>query len=295
MMETDLNLELVHKGKVRDIYALDNDRLLLVTTDRASAFDVVMPNGIPHKGEVLTRISEFWFERTSKVVPNAFIAVVDSSNAAALGVECGSEYHHRSMVMHRAEVLKVEAVVRGYIAGSAWSEYQHTGSSCGNTLPEHLLKGSELVEPIFTPTTKAEPPEHDAPLTIQQTIEFLGEEMANAVQLRSLALYRYGAEHAARQGILVADTKFEFGILNGEVTLIDEVLTPDSSRFWPAKSYLPGVDQPSFDKQPLRDYLEGLNWDKKAPGPSLPNKIVDEMSIRYQEVYQLLTGKTLPR
>lgn len=197
--------------------------------------------------------------------------------------------------MHRAEVLKVEAVVRGYIAGSAWSEYQRTGTICGNTLPEHLLKGSQLVEPIFTPTTKAEPPEHDAPLTIQETIELIGEEIANAVKLRSLALYRYGAEHAAQHGILVADTKFEFGILNEEVTLIDEVLTPDSSRFWPAEKYLPGVDQPSFDKQPLRDYLDGLDWDKQSPGPTLPNEIIDQMSIRYQEVYQLLTGRTLTR
>jgi phosphoribosylaminoimidazole-succinocarboxamide synthase len=294
MMETDLDLEVLHRAKVRDIYALGDDRLLLVATDRVSAFDVVLPNGVPRKGEVLTRTSEFWFSRTSEVVPNAFIAVLDASNAAEFGVDCGPEYYGRSMVMHRAEVLKVEAVVRGYIAGSGWAEYQQSGTVCGNELPAGLLKASQLLEPIFTPSTKADPPEHDAPMTYEETEALLGPEVANTIKLRALALYRYGAHHAAQQGILVADTKFEFGMVNGEVTLIDEVMTPDSSRFWPADKYFPGVDQPSFDKQPLRDYLDGLDWDKTAPGPVLPDAIVDATSVRYLEAYRLITGADLP-
>ena len=294
MLKTSLDLERLQSAKVRDLYALDDDRLLLVATDRVSAFDVVMPNGIPRKGEVLTRMSEFWFNRTSEVVPNAFVAVLDASNAAEFGVDCGPEYFGRSIVMRRAEVLKVEAVVRGYLAGSGWAEYERSGSVCGNPLPEGLLKASQLLEPIFTPSTKAEPPEHDAPISYEETEALLGEEVANAVRLRALALYRYGAHHAAQRGILVADTKFEFGMLNGEVTLIDEILTPDSSRFWPADRYLPGVDQPSFDKQPLRDYLDGLDWDKQSPGPELPAEVVEATSARYLEAYRLITGQGLP-
>lgn len=294
MLETSLDLERLHSGKVRDLYALGDDRLLLVASDRISAFDVVLPNGIPRKGEVLTRMSEFWFNRTTEVVPNAFIAVLDASNAAELGVDCGPEYYGRSMVMHRAEALKVEAVVRGYIAGSGWAEYQKTGSVCGLPLPEGLLKSSQLLEAIFTPSTKPEPPEHDAPMTYEEVEALLGEEVANAIRLRALALYRYGSHHAAQRGILLADTKFEFGMVDGEVTLIDEVMTPDSSRFWPADKYLPGVDQPSFDKQPLRDYLDGLDWDKQAPGPVLPDEVVDATSARYLEAFRLITGADLP-
>jgi phosphoribosylaminoimidazole-succinocarboxamide synthase len=293
-METSLELPLIHRAKVRDIYALGDDRLLLVATDRVSAFDVVMPNGVPRKGEVLTRLSEFWFQRTTEVVPNAFVAVLDASNADELGVQCGPEYYGRSMVMRRAEVLKVEAVVRGYIAGSGWSEYQQAGSVCGVPLPAGLLKSSQLLEPIFTPSKKADPPEHDAPMTYEEVEALLGEEVANAVRLRALALYRYGSHHAAQRGILLADTKFEFGMVDGEVTLIDEVMTPDSSRFWPADKYLPGVDQPSFDKQPLRDYLDGLDWAKQPPAPVLPDEIVDATSARYLEAYRLITGAELP-
>jgi phosphoribosylaminoimidazole-succinocarboxamide synthase len=295
MLDTKLpGLERVHRGKVRDIYALPGDRLLLVATDRVSAFDVVLPTGIPRKGEVLTRLSAFWYGKTSEVVPNAFVAVLEGHNAAELGVDCGPEYYGRSMVMRRAEVLKVEAVVRGYLAGSGWAEYQRTGHVCGVPLPAGLLKSSQLIEPIFTPSTKAEPPEHDAPTTFPEVEALLGEDVANAVKLRSLALYRYGAHHAAQRGVLVADTKFEFGLIDGEVTLIDEVLTPDSSRFWPADKYMPGVDQPSFDKQPLRDYLDGLDWDKTAPGPALPNEIVDATSARYLEAYRRITDSDLP-
>jgi len=295
MLETNLPaLERLHQGKVRDIYALPDDRLLLVATDRVSAFDVVLPTGVPRKGELLTRLSAFWFERTSEVVPNAFIAVLDADNAADLGIDCGPEYYGRSMVMRRAEVLQVEAIVRGYITGSGWAEYQQTGSVCGNPLPAGLLKSMQLLEPIFTPSSKAEPPEHDAPITYEEVEALLGPEQANAVRLRALAMYRYGSHHAAQRGILVADTKFEFGIIDGEVTLIDEVMTPDSSRFWPAAKYFPGKDQPSFDKQPLRDYLDNLDWNKQAPGPELPDEVVEAMSARYLEAYRLITDSELP-
>lgn len=294
LMKTAIpGLTQLHSGKVRDIYELPGERLLLVASDRASAFDVVLPTGIPRKGEVLTRLSAYWFERTRAVVPNAFVAVIDAANAREFGIE-DPAYFGRSMVMRRADVLKVEAVVRGYITGSGWSEYQQTGQVCGNPLPEGLVKSQQLLEPIFTPTSKAEPPEHDAPMTYEQVEALLGPEVANAVKLRSLALYRYGASVAAERGILIADTKFEFGILDGEVTLIDEVLTPDSSRFWPADTYRPGQDQPSFDKQPLRDWLEGLDWNKQAPGPELPTDIVTETSERYVEAYRRITGSPLP-
>jgi phosphoribosylaminoimidazole-succinocarboxamide synthase len=295
MMEADLpELERLHRAKVRDIFALPDDRLLVVATDRISAFDVVLPAGVPRKGEVLTRLSAFWFERTAEVVPNAFVAVLDADNASELGVECGPEYYGRSMVMRRAEVLKVEAVVRGYITGSGWAEYEKTGSVCGIPLPAGMLKSQQLLEPIFTPSTKPEPPEHDAPMTYEEVEALLGAETANAVKLRALALYRYGSHHAAQRGVLVADTKFEFGMVDGEVTLIDEVLTPDSSRFWPADKYFPGKDQPSFDKQPLRDYLDSLDWDKQAPGPELPDEVVEATSARYLEAYRLITDSELP-
>ena len=295
MIDTELpGLERLHRGKVRDIYALPDERLLLVATDRASAFDVVLPTGVPRKGEVLTRISAFWFGRTSEVVPNAFVAVLAGDNAAGLGIDCGPEYYGRSMVMRRADVLKVEAVVRGYVSGSGWTEYQQTGSVCGISLPQGLLKSQQLLEPIFTPSTKAEPPEHDAPMTYEEVEALLGPENANAVKLRALAMYRYGSHHAAQRGILVADTKFEFGIVDGEVTLIDEVMTPDSSRFWPADKYFPGKDQPSFDKQPLRDYLDNLEWNKQTPGPELPDEVVEAMSVRYLDAYRLITDSELP-
>jgi phosphoribosylaminoimidazole-succinocarboxamide synthase len=286
-------LKQLHSGKVRDIYELPGDLLLLVATDRASAFDVVLPTGVPRKGEVLTRLSAFWYERTREVVPNAFVAVLDAANAKEFGVE-DPTYFGRSMVMRRADVLKVECVVRGYITGSGWSEYQQSGSVCGISLPEGLRKSDQLLEPIFTPTTKAEPPEHDAPMNYAEVEALLGEQTANAVKLRSLALYRYGATIARERGILIADTKFEFGMLDGEVTLIDEVLTPDSSRFWPADRFQPGQEQPSFDKQPLRDWLDRLDWNKQPPGPELPPDVVAATTERYVDAYRLLTGAPLP-
>ena len=288
-----LALPLTHSGKVRDMYELPGDRLLMVATDRVSAFDVVLPTGIERKGEVLTRISAFWFARTAEVVPNHMIAVVDAGNAAELGLDIDASFFGRSMVVRRAEPLKVEAVVRGYITGSGWTEYRRSGTVCGIALPEGLQQCERLAGPIFTPTTKAEPPEHDEPMTYEQVEQLVGAGAANAIKLRALALYRYAAEHAAERGVIIADTKFEFGMLDGEVTLIDELLTPDSSRFWPADRYEPGRDQPSFDKQPLRDWLAASGWDKTSPAPELPPEVAREMSERYMEAYQRLTGEPL--
>lgn len=293
IMTTDLGLPRLHSGKVRDIYELPDGHLLLVATDRASAFDVVLPTPVPRKGEVLTRLSAYWYERTADVVPNAFIAVLDAANAEQFGVS-DTAYFGRSMVMRRAEVLRIECVVRGFITGSGWSEYQKSGAVSGIELPEGLQRSQQLLEPIFTPTTKAEPPEHDAPMTYAEAEATFGPDLANVLKLRSLALYRYGADAARERGILIADTKFEFGMIDGEAVLIDEVLTPDSSRFWPADRYVVGQDQPSFDKQPLRDYLDGLDWDKQPPGPELPDDIVEAMSERYQQAYELITGTPLP-
>ncbi len=298
MTTTDLpGLTRIHQGKVRDVYALPPDaqgeRLLLVATDRVSAFDVVLPNAVPRKGEVLTRLSKFWYDRTSSVVPSAFIAVLDATNAEEFGVT-DPAYFGRSMVMRRGDVVKVECVVRGYLVGSGWKEYQEHGVVCGIPLPAGMQMAGRLMEPIFTPTSKAEPPAHDAPMTYEEVEALVGPEVANAVKLRSLALYRYGATAAAERGILVADTKFEFGMINGEPTLIDEVLTPDSSRFWPANQYEPGHDQPSFDKQPLRDWLETLDWNKQPPGPELPPEIVEATSLRYIDAYKRITGDDLP-
>ena len=275
MLTTDLDLPKLHQGKVRDVYALGDDRLLLVASDRISAFDVVMAEGVPRKGEVLTRLSQFWYDKTAAVVPNGFIAVLDETNAEEFGVT-DPHYFGRTMVMKRAEVLKVECVVRGYLAGSGWKDYQRDMTVSGVPLPIGLKLASRLDEPIFTPSLKAEPPAHDEPMTFAQVEELIGVDYANAIKVRSMALYGFGAQQCRQRGIIVADTKFEFGLVNGEPCLVDEVLTPDSSRFWPADQYEPGRDQPSFDKQPLRDYLETLPWDKTAPPPMLPQQIVDE-------------------
>lgn len=287
-------IDLAHRGKVRDVYSLPDERLLLVTTDRISAFDVVLPNGIPRKGEVLTRMSEFWFRRTETVVPNHMIGILDAELARDLSIDIDPTMFGRSTVVRRAEPLKVECVVRGYLAGSGWNDYQLHGAIAGIEIPPGLRQAEQLPEPIFTPTTKAEPPEHDAPLSYDEVVSLVGEETANVLKLRSLALYRYGVELAAQRGIIIADTKFEFGLLDGEIILIDEVLTPDSSRFWPADQYEPGHEQPAFDKQPLRDWLTDSGWDKQDPGPHLPDDVVRATSDRYQEAYRLITGTPLP-
>ena len=285
-------------GKVRDIYELPGDQLLIVATDRISAFDVVLPQGIPGKGEVLTRLSAHWFQLTRAVVPNAFVAVLDASNAAELGVDADPAFFGRSMVMRRAEPFPVECVVRGFLAGSGWADYKRAGAVSGVELPAGLRHADRLFEPIFTPSTKApatgEGSGHDEPIDFARMQQLVGDERAEAMRLRSLALYRYGAQRAAEHGILIADTKFEFGLLDGEPVLIDEVLTPDSSRFWPADRYEPGRDQPSFDKQPVRDWLAASGWDRTPPAPDLPAEVVRATAERYRHAYELLTGEPLP-
>ena len=293
MMQSSLPGLARHSGKVRDIYELPDDRLLLVATDRISAFDVVLPTGIPRKGEVLTRLSDYWYRRTDAVVPNCLVAVLEADNARDLGVDADASFFGRSMVVRRAEPVLVECVVRGYLAGSGWTEYERSGAVCGVELPSGFRQSERLLEPIFTPTTKAEAG-HDLPMTFEEVEAFVGLEVANALKLRSLALYRYGAEVALQHGIIIADTKFEFGVLDGEVTLIDEVLTPDSSRFWPADEYEVGRDQPSFDKQYVRNWLIESGWNREPPAPELPPEVVTATSERYQEAYRRLTNEPLP-
>ncbi len=283
----------VHEGKVRELYDLPDDRLLMVATDRISAYDVVMPNGIPHKGEVLTRLSSHWFDRTASVVPNHMVAVLEAGAAAAYGAPDDPQLVGRSMVVRKAEPILVECVVRGYLVGSGWAEYQRSGSVCGIELPEGLQEAQQLVDPLFTPTTKAAEG-HDMPMTYEEVEEFVGPDTANVLKLRSLALYGYAAGVARERGVIIADTKFEFGLLDGEITLIDEVLTPDSSRFWPADQYQPGRDQPSFDKQYVRDWLTNAGWNREPPAPELPPEVVAASSERYTEAYRLITGEPLP-
>jgi phosphoribosylaminoimidazole-succinocarboxamide synthase len=290
LLKTELSgLTPLHRGKVRDLYLVDEDHLLIVTTDRMSAFDVVLPDPIPGKGHVLQAISLFWFERTRALVPNhlterALASVVtDERERAAL--------EGRAMIVRRLRALPIEAVVRGYLAGSGWREYQASGSVCGIRLPAGLQQAQALPEPIFTPATKAALGEHDQNISFGIVADMLGDALARQVRDTSLALYRAASVHALARGIIIADTKFEFGLdRDGRLTLIDEALTPDSSRFWPADTWRVGVSPPSFDKQYLRDYLETLHWDKRPPGPRLPREIIEATSARYQEALRRLTG-----
>ncbi len=287
----------IRTGKVRELYELTDDRLLMVATDRISAYDVVMPNSIPHKGEVLTRLSAYWFDRTKAVVPNHMISVLEPDDRVDLGgvsIPAGeSDLAGRSMVVRKAEPILVECVVRGYLVGSGWAEYQRSGSVCGIELPEGLQEAQQLIDPLFTPTTKAAEG-HDEPMTYEEVEALVGVETANVLKLRSLALYGYAAGVARERGVIIADTKFEFGWLDGEITLIDEALTPDSSRFWPASEYQPGHDQPSFDKQYVRNWLTDAGWNREPPAPELPPEVVAASSERYTEAYRLLTGEPLP-
>jgi phosphoribosylaminoimidazole-succinocarboxamide synthase len=286
-------LPLLARGKVRDIYDL-GDRLLIVATDRISAFDVVLPTGIPDKGAVLTQLSAFWFELTGDIVPNHFVQVVDSTRVPGVDADLPREMIGRAMVVRKAERIDVECVVRGYITGSGWKDYQRSGEVSGIALPPNLKESQELFEPIFTPTTKADEG-HDLPITCEQVAELAGDRAANAVRLRSLALYHYGRDYARERGIIIADTKFEFGWLDDEVILIDECLTPDSSRFWPADEYKSGGPQPSFDKQYVRDYLEDVAWNKAPPAPELPPEVVERTAEKYREAFTRLTGRELIR
>jgi len=295
LTESTLDLPLSARGKVRDIYDL-GDRLLIVATDRISAFDVVLPTGIPDKGLVLTQLSAFWFEKTGDIVPNHFLRVVDDTRIEGVPVELPRELIGRAMLVRKAQRLDVECIVRGYaVLGSAgWAEYHQSGSISGIELPRGLKEAQELFEPIFTPTTKAEEG-HDENITFDQAVEFVGERAANAMALRSLAVYRFGRDYARERGIIIADTKFEFGWLDDEVILIDECLTPDSSRFWPVDQYKTGQSQPSFDKQYVRDYLTEIGWDRSPPPPELPAEIAARTGDKYREAFHHITGRELSR
>ena len=292
VLNTDIkDLTLVNKGKVRDIYDCD-DKLLIVTTDRISAFDVILQEGIPHKGKVLSQTSAFWFEIMKDTIPHHLI----SMEIGDFPPEC--EKHRssligRTMLVRKAKPLPVECVVRGYLAGSGWSEYQQSGSICGIPLKAGLQESSPLGEPIFTPATKAELGEHDENITFEKMKEMIGKALAEQAREVSLSLYNKGSAMAREKGIIICDTKFEFGLVNGELILIDEVLTPDSSRFWPEDEYEPGRAQRSFDKQFVRDYLLTLTWDKTPPAPHLPEEIVQKTSERYLEAFRRLTGREL--
>lgn len=293
LLETNLaGLELVNRGKVRDIYRVGQD-LLIVATDRISAFDVVMPTGIPYKGKVLTALSVFWFELLKDVTENHLItAEVDEMPQS---VRQHSEIlRGRSMLVRKAQIIPIECVVRGYLSGSGWKEYKQTGAICGVSLPPGLREADPLPEPIFTPATKAATG-HDENISYERVVQSVGPETAAELRRRSLTVYKKASSYARERGIIISDTKFEWGIVDGRMLLADEVLTPDSSRFWPADSYAPGRSQPSFDKQFVRDYLETLNWDKRPPGPSLPEEVVQKTSEKYIEAYERLTGKRFAR
>jgi phosphoribosylaminoimidazole-succinocarboxamide synthase len=289
LYETRLaHLELLHRGKVRDLYRIDAEHLLIVASDRLSAFDVVLPQPIPGKGEVLTRVSRFWFGRLGHLLPNQLTAisvdevVTDPAERAQLG--------DRALVVRRLKPLPVEAIVRGYLIGSGWQDYQRSGAVCGIPLPAGLRQADRLPQAIFTPSTKAALGAHDENIDFDQTIALLGADLAHQVRDAALAIYTEGAAYALERGLIIADTKFEFGLDEaGRLHLIDEVLTPDSSRFWPADQYQPGISPPSFDKQFVRDYLETLDWDKTPPGPELPQDIIDKTAAKYREAEERLT------
>ena len=280
----------IKTGKVREVFDL-GDRLLFVATDRISAFDCVMPNGIPRKGEVLTQLSHFWFGQTESLVPNHLLAKAGDPLPSPLQ-PFAAQLAGRSMIVKKATPLTIECVVRGYLAGSGWKEYQRSQTVCGIRLPAGLLESSELPEPIFTPATKAETG-HDENIPFETAAKLVGADIAERARDLSLRIYNFARDYARKRGIIIADTKFEFGLFNGELLLIDEVLTPDSSRFWPAADYKPGKGQLSFDKQFVRDYLETLAWDKSPPAPSLPPIIVARTQAKYLEAYERLTGRKL--
>ena len=282
-------LPLLHRGKVRDIYGIDERHMLIVTSDRLSAFDVVLPTPVPGKGEILTRLSNFWFARTRNLIPNHLVdmplekVVPDAAERALLG--------NRAIVVRKLKTVPIEAVVRGYLVGSGWKEYQKAGSVCGIALPAGLREADRLPEPLFTPSTKAAVGAHDENVSFEQAAQMVGADLAEQVRRASLAIYKECAAYALTRGIIIADTKFEFGVdENGRLTLIDECLTPDSSRFWPADSYRPGANPPSFDKQYVRDYLERIGWNKKPPAPVLPAEVIARTVEKYREALTRLTA-----
>ena len=297
LINTNLPLPLFIRGKVRDSYDL-GDRLLIIATDRISAFDVVLPNGIPEKGSVLNQLSAFWFNKTKHLVDNHLIEAIDDIHHLDSSIRAEDRLSYppylakRSMIVKKAVRIPVECVVRGYLAGSAWAEYQQSSTISGLSLPQGLAESQELPQPIFTPTTKAENG-HDQPLTMDEMQELVGETIAEEIKEKSLAIYSYARKHARSRDIIIADTKMEFGQDNGQLILIDELLTPDSSRFWDAEQYKVGQSQPSYDKQPVRDWLVQSGWNKEPPAPTFPSEIIEATTNRYREAYERLTGRKL--
>jgi phosphoribosylaminoimidazole-succinocarboxamide synthase len=291
LLETSIPyLKLHNKGKVREIFEIDGN-LLLVATDRISAFDVILPNGIPHKGKVLTQMSEFWFELIGELTENHLITTsIDEIDK--ITEEDRDLLRGRSMLVKKVDVIPVECIVRGYLAGSGWKEYKEHGTVCKINLPDNLKESDKLPEPIFTPSTKAESG-HDENISFEEAVKITGKELAEEIRQKSIAIYKKASEYALTKGIIISDTKFEWGKYGDKVILIDEVLTPDSSRFWPMESYSPGKPQPSFDKQFVRDYLESCGWDKNPPPPLLPEDIIRTTSEKYLEAYTKLTGKEI--
>lgn len=290
--ETNLpGVELLSRGKVRDIYAVGNDNLLVVATDRISAFDVILDEPIPDKGRVLTQLSCFWFDRFLGLVPTHFLTADLSEYPKELQA-MEDEIEGRSMLVKKAQPFPIECVVRGYLAGSGWKEYRSNGTVCGIKLPAGLMESSRLDQPIFTPATKAQTG-HDENISFEETVKTIGIHAAEKLRDMSIRLYTEARKYAEERGIIIADTKFEWGQLGDEIILIDEVLTPDSSRFWPKDSYAPGRSQPSFDKQFVRDYLESVHWDKNPPAPPLPPEVVEKTSQKYRDAFRLLTGRAL--
>lgn len=297
LLNTDLPLPLFIRGKVRDTYDIGNG-LLIVATDRISAFDVVLPCGIPDKGRVLNQLSAFWFGVTGSLVPNHLIETVDDVKMLDLFLPPASRFSYpdylsgRSMIVKKIHRVPIECVVRGYLSGSAWAEYQQSGTVCGFRLPEGLKESQELPEPIFTPTTKADTG-HDEPMTMEGVVRLVGKTLAEGIREKSLAIYTRARQYARDRGIIIADTKMEFGLDNYKLLLIDELLTPDSSRFWEASQYKVGQSQPSYDKQPVRDWLSQSGWNKQPPAPMLPEEVIEATTKRYREAYERLTGEKL--
>ncbi len=293
LLQSDLpGLRLLHRGKVRDVYALGDDKLLIVATDRLSAFDVVLPDPIPGKGEMLTQISNFWFGKTAHLVPN-HLTGIDVASVLPPGTDARL-YARRAVVVKRLKPVPIEAIARGYLIGSGWKDYQATGSLCGIELPAALVQAQQLPEPIFTPSTKAPSGSHDENIGFGEVERLIGTDLARQVRDATLAIYKFAAAYAAERGILIADTKFEFGTdADGRLYVMDEMLTPDSSRFWPADQYRVGISPPSYDKQFVRDYLETLDWNKRAPGPKLPPQVIDRTRAKYAEALEKIAGITL--
>ena len=296
-MSPQIPLPHLHSGKVRDVYDAGDDRLLMVTSDRLSAFDIVMAEPIADKGRVLTAMTAFWFEQFTDLVEGHLISTDTTDLRDVLGGAAASDdgvladLAGRTMLCHKAEMLPIECIVRGYITGSAWKEYRSSGTMHGTPMPDDLLEASRLPEPVFTPSTKADEG-HDVNISYSEAVDLVGTEVAEVARDASIACYLRGAEWAAERGIIIADTKFEFGMVDGRLILADEVLTPDSSRFWPAEAWVPGATPPSFDKQPVRDHLDGLDWDKQPPPPPLPDEVVSATSSRYVEAYERITGRS---